>query len=68
MPLAFLLPLPDTSILSPSLLHMQAVYGVLSAIEGLDAFRDMQEHTQIGPWYQAVKEEVAHHHGAGRTS
>ena len=46
---------------------LQAVYGVLSAIEGLDTFRDVMAHMNIGPWYEAVKREVAAHSGAKRT-
>lgn len=34
---------------------LQAVYGVLTAIEGLTAFDDMLKNTNIGPWYQAMK-------------
>ena len=42
---------------------MQAMYGVLSAIEGLPAFTDMTAHTGIAPWYAAVKREVEEHRG-----
>lgn len=35
-----------------------AVYGVLSSIEGLEAFKDMLQNTDIGPWYERVKAEV----------
>ena len=57
-------PLLISSPLSPLL---QTVYGVLSAIEGMDTFRDVMTHTNIGPWYEAVKREVAAHSGAKRT-
>ena len=33
-----------------------AVYGVLCAIEGCDAFNELLEKTKVGPWYNAVKE------------
>ena len=42
---------------------VQAMYGVLSAIEGLPAFTDMTRHTGIAPWYSAVKREVTEHRG-----
>jgi microsomal prostaglandin-E synthase 2 len=35
-----------------------AVYGVLTAIEGCDAFRDMLANTDIGPWYERMREKV----------
>jgi len=38
---------------------MQAVYGVLSAIEGCDAFSDVTARTDILRWYHAVKSAVA---------
>lgn len=41
-----------------------AVYGVLSSIEGCDAFQDLVKHTKIGPWYYNVKEQVVNHAGA----
>lgn len=44
--------------------YLQAVYGVLSAIEGLRAFDDMTAQTNIKPWYEAVKERVKNHDGA----
>ncbi len=43
--------------------YAQAMYGVLSAIEGLPAFADMAAHTGIAPWYAAVKREVEEHRG-----
>ena len=48
------------SVLTPT----QAVYGVLSAIEGLRAFEDLTAHTKIKPWYNAVKEKVEKQEGA----
>ena len=42
---------------------VQAMYGVLSAIEGLPAFTDTTRHTGIAPWYSAVKREVTEHRG-----
>ncbi|XP_071948380.1 prostaglandin E synthase 2-like [Antedon mediterranea] len=41
-----------------------AVYGVLSSIEGLDAFNDMVRETKIGPWYERTKNAVNTHQGA----
>jgi len=42
-----------------------AVFGVLRAIHGLDAFEDMMAHTGVGPWYgrmlEAVGESSCHH-------
>jgi microsomal prostaglandin-E synthase 2 len=35
-----------------------AVYGVLSSIEGCEAFDDLQTHTKISGWYDAVKHRV----------
>ncbi|XP_065068283.1 prostaglandin E synthase 2-like [Rhopilema esculentum] len=35
------------------------VYGVLNAIEGLDAFNDMMKNTNIKPWYQRMKKAVS---------
>lgn len=40
-----------------------AVYGVLSAIEGCDAFQDLLENTKVGPWFQRMKEACAQHKG-----
>lgn len=41
-----------------------AVYGVLSGLEGLDAFQDLMTHTTMKPWYDRVKETVKTHTGA----
>lgn len=35
-----------------------AVYGALSAIEGCDAFLDLQANTNLKPWYDAMKKAV----------
>ena len=40
------------------------MYGVISAIEGLDAFNDLMKNTDIGPWYQRMKQQVNSHAGA----
>ncbi|KAG8193809.1 hypothetical protein JTE90_029543 [Oedothorax gibbosus] len=40
-----------------------AVYGLLSSIEGCMAFQDLLDNTNIGPWYQNVKESVKKHDG-----
>lgn len=37
---------------------IQAVYGVLSSTERMDVFEDIMCHTQIGPWYRAVRKAV----------
>ena len=42
----------------------QAVYGVLSGLEGLDTFKDLMTHTTMKPWYNRVKEAVQTHAGA----
>ncbi|KAK2588313.1 hypothetical protein KPH14_004330 [Odynerus spinipes] len=35
-----------------------AVYGILKSIEGCSAFKDLLEHTNVGTWYNAMKEKV----------
>ena len=40
-----------------------AVYGVLSAIEGCDAFGDVMANTQVRPWYEATKKAISGHEG-----
>ena len=45
-------------ILSLASSSLQAVYGALSATEGLATFADIQTHTKIGPWYSAMREIV----------
>lgn len=47
----------------PNLADLSA-YGVLSSIEGCNAFRDLLEHTKIGSWYYQVKKAVQTHQGA----
>lgn len=42
---------------------LQAVYGILSAIEGLDTFNDTIKHTNIKGWYYAVRERVQKQEG-----
>ncbi|XP_077302214.1 prostaglandin E synthase Su(P) [Arctopsyche grandis] len=42
---------------SPDLSDL-AVYGVLSSIEGCDAFKDTMDHTKIGIWYYRMKNHV----------
>lgn len=34
------------------------MYGVISAIEGLDAFNDLMVNTKIEPWYKRMKKKV----------
>lgn len=43
-----------------------ATYGVLSAIEGCDAFGDVQMHTRILPWFNRMKTVVKNHQGASQ--
>ena len=50
--------------LPPPPSFVQAVYGVLSSIEGYDSFKDMLQHTQIGPWYFATQKLVEEHKAA----
>jgi len=40
------------------------MYGVISAIEGLDAFNDLMKNTNIGPWYKRMKKQVTAHRGS----
>ncbi|XP_043215213.1 prostaglandin E synthase 2-like isoform X1 [Amphibalanus amphitrite] len=40
-----------------------SVYGVLSSIEGCDAFQELLQHTKIGPWFARMKEAVTKHEG-----
>ena len=48
---------------SPNLADL-AVYGVLSSIEGCDAFKDLLSATKIGEWYFSMKENVQEHRGS----
>jgi len=41
-----------------------SVYGVLNAIEGLDAFEDMMKNTGIRPWYNRMKKAVTSGQGS----
>lgn len=41
-----------------------AVYGVLSSIEGCNAFKDLLRHSKIKDWYWDMKKEVTRHGGA----
>ncbi|XP_022920268.2 prostaglandin E synthase 2 [Onthophagus taurus] len=40
-----------------------SVYGVLSSIEGCDAFRDLLEYSKIKNWYLLMKDTVQNHRG-----
>eukprot|EP00088_Acartia_fossae_P059945 TRINITY_DN716_c0_g1_i4.p1 TRINITY_DN716_c0_g1~~TRINITY_DN716_c0_g1_i4.p1 ORF type:complete len:436 (-),score=98.95 TRINITY_DN716_c0_g1_i4:1225-2532(-) len=40
-----------------------AVFGVLSAIEGCEAFSDARKHTNIGSWFDRMKEAVGKRRG-----
>jgi len=46
---------------------LQSVFGVLSAIEGCEAFSDLVRRTDISRWYQAVKSAVAMNAGERQT-
>lgn len=48
---------------SPNLADL-AVYGVLSSIEGCQAFQELLENTKIGTWYFEMKNAVQNHCGA----
>lgn len=41
-----------------------AVYGILTSIEGCNAFQDLLTHSKIKDWYLSMKEEVQRHGGA----
>lgn len=41
-----------------------AVYGILSSIEGCDAFKDLLKHSNIKNWYLDMKDQIARHSGA----
>lgn len=43
----------------PPLSPLQAVYGVLRVMEGLEAFDDLMRHTRIQPWYLRVEKAIA---------
>ena len=36
-----------------------AVYGALSAVEGCEAFLDLQANTNVKPWYDAMERAIA---------
>ena len=46
-------------LLSISDLADLAVYGVLSAIEGCDAFQDILNNTKVAKWYNRMKQACA---------
>lgn len=48
---------------SPNLADL-AIYGVLSSIEGCQAFQELLENTKIGTWYFEMKNAVQNHYGA----
>ena len=39
------------------------MYGVISAIEGFDAFEDLMKNSDIGPWYRRMSRLVKSHAG-----
>lgn len=40
-----------------------AVYGVLSSIEGCQAFQDLRNHSDIGVWYDDIKNTIGRGQG-----
>ncbi|XP_066955611.1 prostaglandin E synthase 2 [Macrobrachium rosenbergii] len=40
-----------------------AVYGVLTAVEGCDAFEDLKNNTKVESWFSSMKETVKFHGG-----
>ncbi|CAG0893809.1 unnamed protein product [Cyprideis torosa] len=40
-----------------------SIYGVLSSIEGCDAFQDLLANSKIGPWYKRTQDVVKHREG-----
>ena len=53
----------DKSTSQSRFVFPQNMYGVLSAIEGYDAFKDLLQNTNIGPWYQRMKTKVKNKEG-----
>lgn len=45
-----------------------AVYGVLTAVEGCDAFQDVKNNTKISRWFENMSEAVKQHEGAALVS
>ncbi|KAL3869901.1 hypothetical protein ACJMK2_042526 [Sinanodonta woodiana] len=43
-----------------------SVYGVLSSVEGCDAFQDTLQNTNLQPWYSAMKKATQSHMGLGQ--
>lgn len=41
-----------------------SVYGVLTAVEGCDAFQDVKRNTKISQWFENMSEVVKQHGGA----
>lgn len=41
-----------------------AVYGILSSIEGCNAFKDLLKNSKIKHWYLDMKDQVVNHGGA----
>ena len=39
------------------------MYGVLRAMEGLEAFDNMMVNTKVKKWYRAIEREVREHGG-----
>ena len=45
-----------------------AVYGILTAVEGCDAFEDVKKNSNIEPWFYSMAEAVKAHSGSSLTS
>lgn len=43
-----------------------SMYGMLTAMEGTEAFRDLVDNTKLKPWYDRTKTMVEGHQGANR--
>ena len=43
---------------------LQAMYGVLNAIEGCEAFGELEANSKIKPWFNRTKKAVTEHRGA----
>lgn len=44
-------------------LFLQAVFGVLRVMEGLEAFDDMMQNTKVKNWYRRVERASLNHEG-----
>lgn len=44
-------------------LSLQAVYGILRVMEGLEAWDDMMENTKVKNWYRRMEKATESHKG-----